>query len=61
MVIQARGLGGRSSRPARTTLQVPGQPGLHCETLSNKKRRKDKRRKTLVYILADYFDLEKQQ
>jgi hypothetical protein len=31
-----------SSRPAWSTMLVPGQPGLHRETLSKKRRRKKK-------------------
>jgi hypothetical protein len=37
------GRGRRISRPAWSTEQVPGQPGLHIETLPRKK--KEKKRK----------------
>jgi hypothetical protein len=34
-----------SSRPAWSTDRVPGQPGLHRETLSQKKNKKQKQKK----------------
>jgi hypothetical protein len=34
-----------SSKPAWSTEGVPGQPGLHRETLSQKKKKKKKRKK----------------
>jgi hypothetical protein len=34
-----------SSRPAWSTKRVPGQPGLHRETLSRKNKKKKKKRK----------------
>jgi hypothetical protein len=34
-----------SSRPAWSTEQVPGQPGLHRETLSRKTKKKKKKKK----------------
>jgi hypothetical protein len=37
-----------SSRPAWSTERVPGQPGLHRETLSRKAKKKEKKRKEKV-------------
>jgi hypothetical protein len=42
---EAEAGGSLSSRPAWSTEWVPGQPGLHRETLSWKKKRKEKKRK----------------
>jgi hypothetical protein len=47
-----------SSRPAWSTEGVPGQPGLHRETLSRKTKRKQgktKQPQIFVYIIYFYF------
>jgi hypothetical protein len=47
-----------SSRPAWSTEQVPGQPGLHRETLSRKtkKTKQNKTKKTIVFIVILVFE-----
>jgi hypothetical protein len=40
-----------SSRPAWSTERVPGQPGLHRETLSRKKKKKDHMTLTGIVIV----------
>jgi hypothetical protein len=42
---EAEASGFLSSRPAWSTKWVPGQPGLHRETLSRKKKKKEKKEK----------------
>jgi hypothetical protein len=42
-----------SSRPAWSTKWVPGQPGLHRETMSRKTKKKKKKKKDL-FILCMY-------
>jgi hypothetical protein len=39
-----------SSRPAWSTEWVPGQPGLHRETLSQKKNKKKKKKKKIPQL-----------
>jgi hypothetical protein len=39
-----------SSQPAWSTEQVPGQPGIHRETLSREEKKKEKQNKTIVII-----------
>jgi hypothetical protein len=41
-----------SSRPAWSTNRVPGQPGLHRETLSRKTKKK---KKSTDFISRDYY------
>jgi hypothetical protein len=54
--------GSLRSRPASSTNQVPGQPGLHGETLSqkiknksNKQMRREQKNKTRTKELFSYF------
>jgi hypothetical protein len=42
---EAEAVGFLSSRPAWSTEQVPGQPGLHRETLSRKTKKQTKKKK----------------
>ena len=44
-LLEAEASGSLSSSPAWSTEQVPGQPGLHRETLSQKKKKKKERNK----------------
>ena len=46
-----------SSRPVWSTEWVPGQPGLHRETLSRKKKKKKKEKKRKKYMVYGLLDL----
>jgi hypothetical protein len=43
-----------SSRPAWSTEWVPGQPGLHRETLSRKNQKRKQKRKRIVSVSSCY-------
>jgi hypothetical protein len=49
---EAEALGSLSLRPTWSTESVPGQPWLHPETLSQKKKKKKNKKNAYVLVLS---------